>query len=235
MDDAAYFDFIRAGCPDDETFQQEYMCIPSDDNAAFLSWDELARCEYASGTNWETPLPELAEAKVSLFLGMDIGRTRDLTVIWLMEKTGDVLSTRRVITLENTKFAEQEEVLWALLKLPGLRRACLDSTGLGRQLAERAQERFGASRVEAVNFSAPVKEDLAYTLKALFEKVQLRIPSDSKIRADLRSIGKSTTSAGNIRFTAERTVNGHADRFWALALAAMAAKTIGTGYSGSVC
>jgi phage FluMu gp28-like protein len=39
------------------------------------------------------------------------------------------------------------------------------------------------------------------------------------IRADLRSVTKQTTEAGNIRFTAERTPDGHADRFWALALA----------------
>jgi hypothetical protein len=43
------------------------------------------------------------------------------------------------------------------------------------------------------------------------------------IRADLRSVTKQTTEAGNIRFTAERTPDGHADRFWALALAVHAA------------
>jgi hypothetical protein len=44
------------------------------------------------------------------------------------------------------------------------------------------------------------------------------------IRADLRSVTKQTTEAGNIRFTAERTPDGHADRFWALALACMRAR-----------
>lgn len=47
----------------------------------------------------------------------------------------------------------------------------------------------------------------------------MRIPDDAKIRADLRKVQKVTTSAGNIRFVAEATADGHADRFWALALA----------------
>jgi phage FluMu gp28-like protein len=35
---------------------------------------------------------------------------------------------------------------------------------------------------------------------------------------------KEATASGNIRFTGERTVHGHADRFWALALALHAAQ-----------
>ena len=100
---------------------------------------------------------------------------------------------------------------------------------LGRQLAERAQERFGTSRVEAVNFTAPVKEDLAYGLRQLFEKRGLRIPAEKAIRADLRAIKKTATSAGNLRFAADRGPGGHADRFWALALAALAARTAKVG------
>lgn len=55
------------------------------------------------------------------------------------------------------------------------------------------------------------------------EDRQLRIPYDPKTRAALRAVTKQTTAAGNIRFTAERTADGHADEFWALALAVHAA------------
>ncbi len=227
MDTAAYYDFIRAACPDEETFQQEYMCQPADETTAFLPWDLIAACEYAEGEY--RPPDWTAEPKPGreLFLGMDIGRVHDLTVLWLVERVGGVLFTREVLTLEKQPFARQEELLWERLGRPGLRRACLDSTGLGRQLAERAQERFGASRVEAVNFTAPVKEDLAYGLRQCFEKRALRIPLEKNIRADLRAIKKTATSAGNLRFAADRGPGGHADRFWALALAAMAARTAG--------
>lgn len=60
------------------------------------------------------------------------------------------------------------------------------------------------------------------------EDRRLRIPYKPEIRADLRAVTKETTAAGNIRFTAERSENGHADRFWALALAAHAGSTPAT-------
>ena len=93
-----------------------------------------------------------------------------------------------------------------------------------RQFAERAQSRFGKFEVEPIHFTAPVKEELAYPVRTAFEQRTIRIPADPAIRADLRAIKKQTTAAGNLRFSADAGVNGHADRFWALALALHAAK-----------
>jgi phage FluMu gp28-like protein len=223
MDNAAYYDFIRASCPDEETFAQEYLCVPADESTAFLPWELIAACEFGDGEFAQFDVVREKNSTREFFLGVDIGRVHDLTVFWLIERVGGVHFTRDVLTLENQPFARQEELLWERLALPGLRRACLDATGLGRQLAERAQERFGARRVEPVTFTAPVKEDLAYGLRHLFEKRALRIPAEKNIRADLRAIKKTATSAGNLRFAADRGPGGHADRFWALALAVHAA------------
>jgi phage FluMu gp28-like protein len=216
MDNAAYFDFIRAGCPDEETFQQEYMCVPSDDSAAFLSYDLITSCEYKPGTAWEK---DLEDAVYPLYIGVDVGRKHDLTVIWVLEKVADTFYTRKLICMQNRRFAEQEQTLYPLLALPQVRRCCIDNTGIGRQFAERAQERFGVYKVEAVNFTGPVKEELAYPVRAAFEDITVRVPADDFIRADLRAIKKETTASGNVRFTADHGKNGHADRFWALALA----------------
>ncbi|MBI4822653.1 MAG: hypothetical protein HY805_00255 [Nitrospirae bacterium] len=98
-----------------------------------------------------------------------------------------------------------------------VRRCCIDSTGLGMQLSEEAVERFG-SRIEAITFTGKVKEDLAITMRRKFEDRQVRIPIDKNIRDDIHSVKKFTTSAGNIRFDAERTEQGHSDRFWASSL-----------------
>lgn len=220
MDEAAYFDFIKRGCPDEETFQQEYMCVPSDDNSAFLSYDLIATCEYLLSEQWET---NLLECKGQLYVGVDVGRAHDLTVIWVFEKLGDTLYTRKVVCLKDVPFDAQERELYAILDLPGVRRCCIDATGIGRQFAERARTRYGEYRVEAVNFTGPVKEELAYPVRSSFEDRTLRVPNEPAIRADLRAIKKETTAAGNIRFTADRGKNGHADRFWALALAKHAA------------
>ncbi|MFN7141290.1 MAG: terminase large subunit domain-containing protein, partial [Limisphaerales bacterium] len=222
MDEADYFNMVKSGCADEESFLQEYMCVPADDNSAFLSYDLIASCEYPIHENWEL---ELENCKGQLFIGVDIGRDHDLTVIWVLEKLGDVYYTRRAICLSKETFDAQEHVLYGILALPQVRRCCIDKTGIGRQFAERAQQRFGKYKVEEVHFTAAVKEELAYPLRAAFEDRTVRIPQDKLIRSDLRAIKKETTSSGNIRFTADRGKNGHSDRFWGLALALHAGKT----------
>lgn len=233
MDEAAYFNYIRSGCADEETFQQEYMCVPGDDASAFLSYELIAGCEYPVNERWEYSIAELAKL-TDLYLGMDVGRKKDLSVIPVLHKVGGVNFLRALVVMEKESFAAQEAVLYELLALPGMRRGCIDSTGIGMQLAERAQQKFGTYKVEAVNFSAPVKEELAYPVRAAFEDRSIRIPNDPKLRSDLRAIRKEVTAAGNIRFTADAGPDGHSDRFWGIALALHAGKQTGTGFSATL-
>ena len=227
MDEAAYFNFIRSGCADEESFQQEYMCVPADDASAFLEYDLIAGCEYSSTEEWQVnDDPGLVRPeKRRLFAGLDIGRKKDLTVLWILELLGDTLYTRKIIELKNMSKPDQEKVLWPWMPL--LERCCLDYTGIGIGWGDDAQKQFGESRVECVTFTGRVKEALAYPVRGKMEDKRLRIPYKPEIRADLRSVTKETTVSGNIRFTAERSENGHADRFWALALAIEAASNNG--------
>lgn len=217
MDEAAYFDFVKSGAADEESFLQEYMCSPADDDAAFLEYDLIAACEYPAAADWTA-----IEGR-QLYAGVDIGRKRDLTVLWVVERLGDVFYTRHIETLQNMAKGEQEAVLWPWFERCS--RICIDATGLGIGWTDDAQARFGGYRIEGVNFSGRMKEELAYPVRGAMEDRKLRIPHDPKVRSDLRSVTKQTTAAGNIRFTAERTPDGHADRFWALALALHAGST----------
>jgi phage FluMu gp28-like protein len=117
----------------------------------------------------------------------------------------------------------QKETLWPILRHRTLRRACIDATGLGMQLAEEAQEAFGKFRVEPVTFTNQVKSDMAHTLYTYAEDVRLYVPADPEVREDLHSVKKIVTTAGNIRFDAANTDDSHADRFWACGLAVHAA------------
>lgn len=217
-------DFLQATrdeAADEESFLQEYMCVPADDASAFLEYELILKCRYRPEEFWET---DLKDAKGELFVGVDVGRKHDLTVIWVCEKLGDVFYTRRVITLQRTAFDAQEAELYRLLALPQVQRCCIDETGIGIQFTERAKRMFGY-KVEGVMFTNRVKEELAFPLRSAFEEMRLRIPDEKFITADLRAIKKETTASGNIRFTADRGPGGHADRFWALALSLHAAGT----------
>lgn len=215
MDEAAYFDFVRSGCADEESFDQEYGCVPADDDAKFLEYGLITACEYSGGTDWQRGLESPFTGR--LFCGVDIGRKKDLTVLWVVEKLGDVFYTRHVETMQNLRKSAQEAILYPWFEL--CERVCLDYSGLGIGWGDDAQDRFGEHRVECVTFTGPVKEALAYPVRGAMEDRAIRIPDDPIIRADLRKVQKVVTAAGNIRFVAESTPDGHADRFWALALA----------------
>lgn len=217
---ARFIEECREMAGDDETFMQEYMCEPVDEATAFLTYEEIEGIESPlASIDYD---PKLFEG--NLYLGMDIGRRRHLSVLWLIEELGDVYWTRIVKIMERRPFREQREELYRMLKFPHMQRACIDDTGLGMQLAEEAQEAFGTYRVEAVTFTPAVKMELASQLRPRVEEKRHRIPSGRDIREDLHSVRKIVTKAGNIRLDAVATDLGHADRFWALALANHAAE-----------
>jgi Mu-like prophage FluMu protein gp28 len=206
---------------DNTTWLEEYCCTPVDEATAFLSYEQIFSIERENILN-----DDLSEAQ-NLYIGVDIGRKKDLTVIWIAEEIEKFLFTRKVIELERTPFKSQKEILFTYLSLQGFRRACIDATGLGMQLAEEAQDRFGRYRVEPITFTGRIKEELAYNLLRRVEDRQIFIPTDRNIREDLHSVRKVTTASNNIRFDVQQQseVSGHADRFWALALCAYAAKS----------
>ena len=221
MDEAAYFDFVKSGAADAESFDQEYQCLPADDDSKFLEYELITACEYSGGTVWKRGLEGPFQGR--LFCGVDIGRKKDLTVLWVVEQLGDVLYTRHVEGLQNMRKSEQEKVIWPWFERCD--RICIDATGLGIGWADDAQDKFGEHRVEAVTFTPRSKEALAYPIRGAMEDRTLRIPQDPKIRADLRQVTKQVSTTGNVRFTAERTPDGHADHFWALGLAVHAASS----------
>lgn len=206
-------------CVNKFTWLQEYCCVPIDEATAFLPYDLIVSCEV------ENILKSLENAKGNLYVGMDIGRVHDLSVIWVLEKLGRVNYTRMVKILPNMEYRYQEEILYGILKHPKFRRCCIDSTGIGNQLAESAVHKFGKYRVEGINFTPKVKEELAYGLRTHFEDKTVYIPQEPETREDLHSVQRITTTSGHIRFDVEKSdATGHADRFWALALALHAAE-----------
>src|SRR5207244_2277441 len=102
------------------------------------------------------------------------------------------------IELQSKSFSEIKFELYRLLRLPQLKRCCIDATGLGMQLAEEAKRDFGW-KVDPITFSAPVKEELAFGLRAAMEDKRLRIVRDDKLRSDLRGIRKEVSLSGSIR------------------------------------
>lgn len=216
---------IRSSIHDDEIYRQEFGCEFLDESSAFLTYEQIGRIEDASLVGG-FDLERLAACRNDLVCGMDIGRVRDLTVLWVFELQDGVLVTRAIRESANEPFRGQQEALHSLLSNRRVRRCCIDAGGIGMAMAEAAVETFGSSRVEPVTLTCAVKDQLATRLRVRIEDVGLRIPADPAIRSDWHSVRRSITAIGPARYESSRAEGSHADRFWAACLAVRAAESV---------
>lgn len=212
-------DELRAAMADPEAWAQEFECQFVDEASAWLTYDLIDGCEHP-----EAGLSDRYEGG-PCYVGVDFAARGDLTVIAVLEDVGDVLWLRELIELQRVSFAEQLAELDRVMRDYRVSRAALDQTGLGEMPVQESQRRHGSYRVEGVLFTAARKLDLATALKERMEDRRLRIPTRRELRVDLHSVKRTAGATGAPRLLAERTGGSHADRFWALALAAGAAST----------
>lgn len=91
----------------------------------------------------------------NLYAGVDVGRTQDLTVITVVEKSGGMLLVRAILRLRNMRFPAQQELLEVVCRSPRFACAQIDMTGLGLGLYEYTRQRFG-DRIRGLNFSSSI-------------------------------------------------------------------------------
>lgn len=197
--------------------QEELFCIPSEGGGAYftLAGLEAAAAEGVPIVRWRAEdafarLPDESRKQAALLwsqvelavalarlsrddpsaIGVDFARSGDLTVMWLFQTARD--NRRRtglVVELRNIPFTEQETVCAALVRgAPRWQAMKLDATGNGAFLAERMQQVFGASRVEAVKLSADWYIDNFPRLRAAIDDRTASLPNDRDIFADFRLV-----------------------------------------------
>lgn len=213
---------LKQDAGDEITWQEEFCCIAVDESTAFLPYDLILNCKE---NNVLKPFEELEKLN-DLYLGFDIARHRHLSVITVFEKIGSIKYLRYQIELSKVTYREQKNLLYTLLSLKNLKRACIDRTGIGDNLTEDAQLDFGKSKVEGVLFTNSGKEEMATLLYISLEEKNIRIDNNtnSKIIEDWHSVRKITTKAGNVRLDTDGSDESrHADNFWSTALANYAA------------
>jgi phage FluMu gp28-like protein len=141
----------------------------------------------------ENLLPHLVGLSTSLWhaLGEDFGRLGDLTVLDLTQEQPN-LQQRVVLHVElsNCPYQQQEQILFYILdRVKRWRAAALDRTGNGAYLAERATQRYGASKVLGVHITDGwYLENLPRFKAALQDDTLTGLPKDAEVRDDLRAL-----------------------------------------------
>lgn len=192
-------------------------------------FDQLFRCRFLDGEQQYIPTDLINAALADdteifdgdCFGGLDIGRTNDKTTLYVLRvDEGNVLWSQRSYTCKRTSSDDIENMVADAFADFDMRRLCVDSTGIGAFPAERLQKIHGVHRVEPVVFTQGSKEDLATTLFQVMAERRLKVSREDKpLQMALASIKRIITSAGNVRYDAPHTDQGHADEAWSLALA----------------
>lgn len=192
---------------------------------------QLFRCSFLDGA--EQYLPSAAihaaitdpmpEVEGECYGGLDVGLVNDLsTLTTIVQDARGECWEKETLCWKRTDWETQQREIEAAYKRWGWRRLCVDATGLGAVPAQLLQKKLGRQRVEPVHFTSGTKEDLATTLYQAFSDGMVHIRRDPEVVQDLSSIKRIVTSTGAVRYDADRTSRGHADRAWSLALALMA-------------
>lgn len=197
-------------------FQQELECSFVAERASFFPYDLVLGCmsdDVVLADDWtDVPKPE-----GRLVAGFDVGRMRDRSELALFEQRGDRLSCRALRRFEQMPFAAQEGELRRLLDVLPIARLSLDSGGIGMHLAENLCRDY--PQVVAETFGTESKERWATDLKIALQRHDVELPLDRELLAEIHSIERRQNASGRLSFDAPGTVQGHADRFWAIALA----------------
>jgi phage FluMu gp28-like protein len=267
----------RAQALDKAAYDQNYECAFADENLTLLSHELINAAEregvgliceqdWSAGAleclrgadsggreDGKTRRRDIDEDVVgSLYVGFDVARRGDLSVITVVEKQRNLFLVRGILRMRNLRLPEQQARLGEICRLPQFRRAAIDMTGLGLGLFEYAQEEFGASRIVGINFASSVPatksirstgrkretvrvtEALAMELLQTYEDRRIWHPADQQLRDDLRKPEKVTTPGGRVSIAATRDEAGHADHFWSFALALEAAGRPGGGGGAAI-
>ncbi|PQV56397.1 phage FluMu gp28-like protein [Defluviimonas denitrificans] len=208
---------LRKGIADEDAWAQEFELQWLDAASAWLDYDLISACEHAAAG-----MKEHYQGG-PCFVGVDIAARNDLFVIVVLEAVGDVLWVREIIAKRRISFQEQDRLLDEVFRRYRVVRCRMDQTGMGEKPVEDAKRRHGQVRVEGVLFTSPARLELATDLKESMQDRKTRIPAgDPVLRADLHAIRSQVGVTGIRRLIADSDTDGHADRFWAMALAVSA-------------
>ena len=230
---------------DFQSFQQEYECVFVDSAESYIPLaliydntpgmrddDRIAELDEGQGeiddnleiqvfkTIDDLMLGYRPEIHGRLYLGYDVARKRDASVIFLIGQL-DNGKKRSVAEIEmlKTPFRIQKANMRNILKNLPIVRGTMDRSGLGMQLCEELQEEFGETLIEGLDFVPASKEALAVNVKKGLENREFLLQNDKKFHRQVHSIKRLPGTGSIFRYDSVRNEDGHADSFWAWALA----------------
>jgi phage FluMu gp28-like protein len=201
------------------TFAQEYECKIADESSYIVSQELYHKlCK-------DIP-SELHGEYSDLYIGIDIGRSRNWTVIWVLQKTiienSPFYETVAVRVLKDMRLQDQIDIIDGYISHPGVNKVNIDKGLFGLSIFEHFDSKFGFL-INGIQITRPYQKGLCEKVRRAVEFEQVSLPKDDQIMADICSMAQvyknaSVSYGGGVG-------DSHADAFYGLGLALDAAHT----------
>jgi phage FluMu gp28-like protein len=201
-----------------DDFQQEFEVTHVDGSYSYYEYDLILPCTSAELATYND-FTDLPAPEGRIVAGFDVGRTRDYSELAVFEQRGARFICRMLRRFEQVPFAEQEAELRRLLEILPVARLSIDRSGIGMNLAENLERQY--PQVVGENFTNDSKERWCTDFKILLQHRDVTLPRRRDLIGQIHGIKRKVLPSGKVAFEADKTVrgDGHADRFWAIAMA----------------
>jgi phage FluMu gp28-like protein len=207
-----YIDRLRASAGD-TTWAKEYECKMPEQGLSLIGSELYNSLSISKWSN------ELNGSFGPLYCGWDIGRSKDLSVIWVYEWKDGFARLIAIKELSNLPYNIQLEEAIKLVGHENVAKCSVDAGAIGSQLAEDLERKFGR-RVTKVNIGHTQKKAMFDKLQKFAEKKIIEMPSDIRIKEDVCSMRRVFTATGTEQYIGG-TAFSHADFSCAAALAVL--------------
>jgi len=160
----------------------------------------------------------------SFFMGIDLGKKRDFTVIAVVRKDGDIL---KLVYLKQEKLRTEYGAVIGRIrilceKFNVVQKICVDQTG-AEYFVEDLQKVVKVP-VEGIMLTVPSKQEVLGNLRTTMQAGKLYYPYDQDLLSEITVERYELMKSGQIQFS--HPDGTHDDRLWALALAVYATRGV---------
>ena len=140
----------------------------------------------------------LTEGHPPFTLGVDLAKSKDYTVIIVMDGRGHVVHFQRMNEL--SWVTQKEEIirvanLWKAAVYP-------DETGVGGPMVDELKVALGSEKIHGVKFTVESKRQMIQALQSAIEQRNIMLPSERILLDELRWYEYKRSPSGNLRYQA---------------------------------
>jgi len=201
---------LKDGMGDPDDFAVFFLCQFVDDQESYIPLSSVEPLLLLERND---------DPRRPIWLGVDVGRTRDATEIIAIGKNLEDPNRIDLLfndTLLKTPFGDQLDHLNAIFQSYDVQKCVIDKT-FAPKLTEDLRAKHG-SRVLGVRFDQKKKERMATMVKRVITQKEVTLLKDRVLAQQISAV-KRIAGASGFKYDAPRNEKlGHADKFWALAL-----------------